>query len=184
MLTRPKTFDEKTEALSPQDKQTLEQNIASYTVFPMVGLPNLHDNPPPWLATRIWKRQQQQRGTFKGVALSVLQAGFCAETHTVASPARACVYMLLPVQDELELLVSSTVDGQLVLSDCFCLDTQVCSNCLHDRAPHAQRRPAQAVLTRLICALNVCISQLASQHGVQRLILCPAGTPASVRVRS
>lgn len=33
---RPKTFDEKTVALSPQDKQTLEQNMASYTVFPMV----------------------------------------------------------------------------------------------------------------------------------------------------
>lgn len=38
--------------------------------------------------------------------------------------------MLLPVQDELELLVSSTADGQLVLSDCFCLDTVVSNNCL------------------------------------------------------
>lgn len=33
---RPKTFEEQTVALSAQDKQTLEQNMASYTVFPMV----------------------------------------------------------------------------------------------------------------------------------------------------
>lgn len=66
-------------------------------------------------------------------------------THLHLLRMRMCVYiyiyMLLPVQDELELLVSSTVDGQLVLSDCFCLDTEVCSDCLHDRvSTYAQRK--------------------------------------------
>jgi hypothetical protein len=37
---RPKTFDEQTVALSPQDKQTLEQNMASYTIFPLVSMQN------------------------------------------------------------------------------------------------------------------------------------------------
>lgn len=36
-----------------------------------------------------------------------------------------CWLLLLLLQHELDLLVSSTPDGQLVLSDCFCLDTVV-----------------------------------------------------------
>jgi hypothetical protein len=73
------------------------------------------------------------------------------------------------LQHELDLLVSSTADGRLVLSDCFCLDTVVSWLCLVPAEQLPLTRPNNLRLpsAMLLCCFATVVSWCAWCLGAQ-----------------